>query len=78
MIPGSTYIRDMFMACGVCALLFWSMAAGLLAFSIRQFALTIKHGPSLRPLDAIFPSSASVAAARGAKRLVHIYHPYVL
>ena len=34
----------------------WSMAAGLLAFSSRQFALTIKHGPSLRPLHAIFPS----------------------
>ena len=24
---------------------FWSMAAGLLAFSSRQLALTIKHGP---------------------------------
>ena len=34
----------------------WSMAAGLLAFSSRQFALTIKHGPPLCPLHTIFPS----------------------
>ena len=55
-IPG-TYIRGILMcACGVCGLFSWSMAAGLLAFSSRQFALTIKHGPSLCPLHTIFPS----------------------
>ena len=32
-------------ACGVRRLFSWSMAARLLAFSSRQFALTIKHGP---------------------------------
>ena len=43
-------------ACGVCGLFSLSMAAGLLAFSRRQFALTIEHGPSLRSLHTIFPS----------------------
>ena len=39
-----------------------SMAAGLLAFSSRQFALTTKNGPSLCPLHTIFlPGQASVA-----------------
>ena len=43
-------------ACGVSGLFSWTMAVGLLAFSNRQFALTIKHGPSLCPLHTIFPS----------------------
>ena len=47
--------------CGVCGLFSWSMAAGLLAFSSRQFALPVKHGPSLCPLHTIFPSWACVA-----------------
>ena len=32
-------------ACGVCGLFSWSVAARLLAFSSRQFALIINHGP---------------------------------
>ena len=51
----------------------WSMTAGLVAFSSRQFAPTINQ--SWGPLSAshhisIFPSEAS-AAGRGAKRLEH-------
>ena len=34
----------------------WSMAAELLAFSSRQFALAIKHGLLFRPLHIVFPS----------------------
>ena len=54
----------------------WSMAAGLLAFSSRQFAPTINYGPPCPP-HIIFlyflPDQAQLAAnaARGAKRLVH-------
>ena len=52
----------------------WSMAAGLLAFSSRQFALTIKHGPFfVRFTLCCLPEQAwrAAYAARGAKRLVH-------
>ena len=53
------------------------MAAGLLAFSSRQFALIIKHGP-LGPLHTLFPPSEQALraayAARGAKRLVYTYY----
>ena len=56
-IQDTRYINTRYtLACGVCGLFSWSMAAGLLAFSSRQFALTIKHGPSLCPLHTIFPS----------------------
>ena len=52
-IPGA-YTRTRYThACGVCGLFSWSMAAGLLAFSSRQFALTIKNGPSLCPLHTV-------------------------
>ena len=46
------YIRGILMRVAS-GLFSWSMAAGLLAFSSRQFALTIKHGPSLCPLHTI-------------------------
>ena len=36
-------IRGTLHACSVCGLFAWSTAAGFLAFSSRQFALTIKH-----------------------------------
>ena len=52
------------------------MAAGLLAFSSRLFALTIKHGPvSVRFTLFFLPEQALRAAnaARGAKRLVLVY-----
>ena len=45
-IQDTSYIHTRYAhACGVCGLFSWRMAAGLLAFSSRQFALTIKHGP---------------------------------
>ena len=46
----------------------WSMVAGLLAFSSRQCALTINHGP----LSA--SHYFSFLSKRGAKRLVLIIH----
>ena len=49
------------------------MAAGLLAFSSRQFALTIKHGLFFVRFTIFFlPEQANrvAYAARGAKRLV--------
>ena len=49
------------------------MAAGLLAFSSRQFALTIKHGLFFSRFTLFFvPEQAKRAAyaARGAKRLI--------
>ena len=49
------------------------MAAGLLAFSSRQFALTIKHGLFFFRFTLFFlpkQTSRAAYAARGAKRLV--------
>ena len=62
-------------ACSVCGLFSWSMAAGLLAFSSRQFALTINQSWTFVRFTLFFlPKQASWAAytARGAKRL-YIY-----
>ena len=54
-IPG-TYAVYSCVTCGVCGLFSWNMAPGLFAFSSRQLALTIKHGPFFCLLHAIFPS----------------------
>ena len=73
-IPG-TYVVSSCVTCGVCGLFSWSMAAGLVAFSSRQFALTIKHETFFVRFTLFsFPEQVKRAAygARGAKRLVAI------
>ena len=54
--PDTRYIRGilMYVASGLFS---WSMAAGLVAFSSRQFAPTINHGPPSASHNAsVFPS----------------------
>ena len=56
----------------------WSTAAGLLAFSSRQFARTINHGPlSASHIICIFHTWASVAGANAAAERSALYYVYV-
>ena len=69
------YTHDMRVA-SVCGLFSWSMAAGFVSFSSRQFALTqyIKHGLFFFRFTVFFlPEQAQrgAYAARGAQRLVY-------